>query len=300
MTFVGDIILPNIDSAVDQYSMPFKNISYMTSKADYTVGILPSVLTTGNISKNMPSEYILPEQAVGALTSLNLNVVNLASNTILDYGEYMVKSTTEILKEYRINSFGYKDNILYLNKNGIRIAIITYNDVVSGTRKKYEDSNISMYSHSNVKRDVAEAKRNADIVITTVHYGNSAKSVVTDSMKEIARTSVDAGSDMFVGSHALGVLPVEVYKGKPIIYSIGYLIAELRTEVAKQGATFDININNNMKIDKITLNPIYIDNGEVVKSTGVKLQQFLSRLDKGLSGYNTPHNVLQDKIEINL
>ncbi|MEG2275413.1 MAG: CapA family protein [Clostridia bacterium] len=301
LTFLGDIILPSsLPKTTEEYCMAVKDIAFLTSKADYTVGILPSVITNADFSEGGHSQYITPKESISAFKSLGVNLINLANDTILDYGDYMAKATAEALKTEGITTVGLNDSIAYFAQNGIRIAVVSYNDIIIGTKSKYETAGISMYSEDKAARDIAEAKRNADVVIVTVHYGKASKNEITNIMTDIARKTVDAGADMFVGSHAMGVLPVEIYKGKPIIYSIGHLIGNAENETARQSATVDVNISKDFKIKKITLNPIYITEKETIRATDVNLQQFLDKMAQGCTKLSTPFEIVEDKFIINI
>lgn len=86
------------------------------------------------------------------------------------------------------------------------------------------------------------------------------------------------------------------YKGKPIIYSTGYLIGDSDLYVAKEGFIFDINISREKKIDKITMTPLYInDKKEVLKYHNYNVQKANSCLEQ----FNRWHdeNGLNSKIE---
>ncbi|RSL31444.1 CapA family protein [Salibacterium salarium] len=74
---------------------------------------------------------------------------------------------------------------------------------------------------------VEEAKRQADLVIVSIHsheMDSEDKSQPADFHKEISRTLIDAGADSII-SHGPHILRgIEIYQGKPIFYSIGNFI----------------------------------------------------------------------------
>ena len=90
-------------------------------------------------------------------------------------------------------------------------------------------------------RAVAEAKRQADWVIFSLHYhdfgGKSLTRAKTrteledpaDYVRGIACRAIDAGADIFVGHGPHIPLGIEIYKGKPIIYSVGSFIFQNET-----------------------------------------------------------------------
>jgi poly-gamma-glutamate capsule biosynthesis protein CapA/YwtB (metallophosphatase superfamily) len=78
---------------------------------------------------------------------------------------------------------------------------------------------------------VKDAKRQANWVIVSSHSHEGAgdREVPADFVKEAARAVVDAGADVFVahGPHVLR--GIEIYKGKPIFYSLGNFIFQNET-----------------------------------------------------------------------
>lgn len=69
--------------------------------------------------------------------------------------------------------------------------------------------------------DIASAKRTTDIVILSMHWGVSGKADVCEYQRMIARTAIDAGADIVFGHHPHVVSSIEVYRHKPIFYSLG-------------------------------------------------------------------------------
>jgi len=67
--------------------------------------------------------------------------------------------------------------------------------------------------------DIASLRKEADIVIASCHWGLGEE--VLDYMREIAHAAIDAGADIVIGHGPHYSLPVEAYKGKPILYGLG-------------------------------------------------------------------------------
>jgi len=58
-----------------------------------------------------------------------------------------------------------------------------------------------------------------DILVSSHHWGLHQD--VLEYMTEIAHAAIDAGADLVIGHGPHFLLPVEVYKGKPIFYGMG-------------------------------------------------------------------------------
>lgn len=81
-------------------------------------------------------------------------------------------------------------------------------------------------------RSVGEAKRQADYVLVSIHsheMKNGRKEQPADFLVEFARACVDAGAHAVIGHGPHIVRGVELYKGKPILYSLGNFIFQNET-----------------------------------------------------------------------
>jgi poly-gamma-glutamate capsule biosynthesis protein CapA/YwtB (metallophosphatase superfamily) len=74
----------------------------------------------------------------------------------------------------------------------------------------------------------------------------------------MARFVIDNGADLVMGTHAIGVQPIEIYNGKPIIYTTGYFMTDLEYETTKVSYMFNLNFNKDTKLSSIEMIPIYI------------------------------------------
>ena len=83
--------------------------------------------------------------------------------------------------------------------------------------------------------EIAAVVRNAsglaDYTIVTIHAheGGRDRLVPADFLVTVARAMIDAGADMFVGHGPHVLRGVEIYKGKPILYSLGDFIFQNET-----------------------------------------------------------------------
>jgi poly-gamma-glutamate capsule biosynthesis protein CapA/YwtB (metallophosphatase superfamily) len=78
---------------------------------------------------------------------------------------------------------------------------------------------------------VRNASRLADLTIVTIHAheGEGDRSVPAKFLITFARAMIDAGADVLVGHGPHVLRGIEVYKGKPIFYSLGNFIYQNQT-----------------------------------------------------------------------
>jgi poly-gamma-glutamate synthesis protein (capsule biosynthesis protein) len=82
-----------------------------------------------------------------------------------------------------------------------------------------------------IARVVKNASGLAEYTMVTIHAheGGRERTVPADFLVTFARAMIDAGADMFVGHGPHVLRGVEIYKGKPILYSLGDFIFQNET-----------------------------------------------------------------------
>lgn len=80
-----------------------------------------------------------------------------------------------------------------------------------------------------VERAIYEAKFQSDFILITIH-SHEPKGAVKDEpsqfLEEFAHKCIDMGADAVIGHGPHLLRPIEVYKGKPIFYSLGDFVLE--------------------------------------------------------------------------
>ncbi len=242
------------------YMNAFKEICNLTKKSDFTYSCLGTNITNlEKLDDETKSEYIATKELISGLKTLGIDAVTVASDHMIDFGEQMINTTTGILETGDVFVAGLENMPLYFEKNGRKISIISTNSVIIGTKKTYSRNGISVYEKDNMVKNIKEAKQVADIVIVDVHWGKENTYGITEQMREIAKSAIDNGADMVIGSHALGVYPIATYKDKPIIYSLGSLINNSDNSMSKESYIFGISINAQNEIYQIEMTPVYRD-----------------------------------------
>jgi poly-gamma-glutamate synthesis protein (capsule biosynthesis protein) len=90
---------------------------------------------------------------------------------------------------------------------------------------------------SALQSDIAKAKQRADVVIVSLHWGiHFVPGVIAQYQPEVGRAAIDAGADVILGHHAHILKGVEIYKGKPIIYSLCNFAVDLHMDKAHAGS----------------------------------------------------------------
>lgn len=105
---------------------------------------------------------------------------------------------------YQVPAYKTRTEIPPMNRPGIPPIIRTWADPQYLSR--YRD-------------ELAALRRQTDYLIASHHWGLHQE--VLEYMTEIAHAAIDSGADLVIGHGPHFLLPIEVYKGKPIFYGMG-------------------------------------------------------------------------------
>lgn len=84
-----------------------------------------------------------------------------------------------------------------------------------------------------------QAKGKCDVLVIGMHWGIERQTVPTDYQVSLARAWIDAGADVVWGHHPHVLQGTEIYKGKPILYSMGNLVSPMPGKTGLALLTFE-------------------------------------------------------------
>ncbi len=206
----------------------FDVLAPLTHNVDYSIVNFESPVVIENyapIKKWGPNLYS-SKKAVEAISYAGFNLVTLANNHILDYGEKGILDTLKVCSEYHIETVGAGKNlreasaIFYKEINGKVLGIINCCEHEFSIASEYS-SGANPLNPVQQYYKICEAKELADYVIVIVHGGHEHFQLPSLRMVETYHFFVDAGADVVVNHHQHCYSGYEVYKGKPIFYGLG-------------------------------------------------------------------------------
>jgi poly-gamma-glutamate capsule biosynthesis protein CapA/YwtB (metallophosphatase superfamily) len=170
-----------------------------------------------------------PVENVQALQTGGIDIVNLANNHAMDYQRAGLIETNQTLKKAGIQSIGAGEDIkaarrpVVMDVKGKKIAYLGYYDAdlhaatekSAGTNPRHND---------RVAADIKALRGQVDWIVVNYHWGEELAKYPGDWQIDLARFTVDQGADLVVGHHPHVLQGAEVYKGRPIVYSLGNFI----------------------------------------------------------------------------
>ena len=255
---VGDIMLEGGPlRAMQKGQDPFASFAPLFKSADVRVGNLECVVATvGSVEPDKPNTFRVPPSTLKYVRK-HFDAVGLANNHSGDFGPKAFTQMVGLLKREGLGYYGGGLNLSeahtpwVVERKGVRIAFLGYNEFQPRNFEADHDrAGIAWSEDEQVVRDIAAARTQwrADVVIPIMHWGWE-EPTANPRQRALARRMIDAGADAVIGGHPHQVQDTDVYKGKPIFYSLGNFVFEgftdkvnnigwaLRMDVNKTGVT---------------------------------------------------------------
>ena len=266
----GDVMFArNMEGVLSLDSSPFAGVSDVISNADLLLINFENAATTsenalkGDVPLKCSPEYVPLAKAN------NITVAALANNHAFDYGAEGMRDTVENLKSADIIPIGAGDSedeahaAVVKDVNGRKITILNYMDSENFAEysqdvmpaAKGSNAGYSAYSLEDARKQIAE-NNDSDLIIAYMHYGNEYLEYANDDQIRISHELIDCGADVVVGSHPHVPQGFEMYKGKPIFYSLGNFIFDQSNEETHVAYFLSINLTGDEGV--CTVYPIYI------------------------------------------
>lgn len=231
LTFAGDVTLSDhfADAIGKDYERTFANMDEYR-KADLGMVNLENPLTRATIPlPNKDFNFKADPDAVKVLTSGGVSLVNLANNHAMDYQEPGLVETLDTLKQAGIAHVGAGRNVKearrpeIIDVKGQRVAYFGYYgaDFESAGETK---AGTNYADEQRIAEDIKAVRSQVDWVIVNYHWGEELATHPADWQVNLAHFSIDQGADVVVGHHPHVLQGAEIYKGRPIAYSMGNFI----------------------------------------------------------------------------
>lgn len=235
VVFVGDIMLDTLPGkAIEQGRDPFAPFAAQFASADLRIGNLECVVAEGGDEVDKNYTFRAHPRTLPVLKR-HFDAVSLANNHSGDFGRVAFAEMLDRLDRQGIGHFGGGRNLreahapLIVERHGLRIAILGYNEFLPRSfEADYDAPGIAWSEDEQVRDDIrnARAVHHADLVIPYTHWGWEYEPRAAARQRQLARLMIDAGADAVVGGHPHVTQDTEIYRGKPIIYSLGNFLID--------------------------------------------------------------------------
>lgn len=285
---VGDIMMGGkVAEAIVKYGAeyPFQYVHEILQSSDIIFGNLEAPLTNEiektiwDYSKIIDKPVIIdgksygnsifckaPPESIKGLIYSGFNVLSLANNHIMDYGEKGLLDTLAVLSKYKINSVGAGKNLTYTRKpvilqvNDIKIGVLAYCDVYVASEKR-----AGVAPTKYIIEDMKKVRDSVDILIISIHQGMDIVDYPLPNEIEFMHSIIDNGANLVLKHHPHVVNGIERYNNGVIVYSMGnfvfdYTIDPLWKDFSKtrDSMIFQCELSKN-GVSNIKIIPVYLN-----------------------------------------
>lgn len=248
----GDVMLNQVKPTADV----FKGIEKLVRSADLAYANLEIPFTSVKKSTSRKSaaelkartQFILKADPGHApnFAAAGFDAVSLGNNHAMDYRAEGLAEFIGLLDKHRIGWFGAGKNwaesrrLRVFTVGGVRVgflSFLSFNNPASMrkcTPATATGAGIATLTITGladeeatqrIRAIVDAAKKDCDLLAVCLHWGIEKQPQPAPNQVRLGRMFVDQGADLVIGSHPHVLQPGELYKGKPIVYSLGNLVA---------------------------------------------------------------------------
>lgn len=247
---VGDI---NLDGAP---TGAYGSVGRALKSADLSFGNLETVVS--NRGEPFEKEYNFrakPAALAGLARATGIDALNLANNHTGDYGAEGLLDTIGAVKRNGIQPIGAGRNLRQalqprvVKRLGLRVAFVGFSEIAPIEFSAGADRPGTAWANpSEIVAAVRAARRKADIVIATFHWGIELQTLETQRQRDLADVAVKAGAQIVIGAHPHTLEPVRRQGGALVAYSLGNFVFDahspdttstgiLRLDLGAEGVT---------------------------------------------------------------
>ena len=206
--------------------------------------------------------YRVKPGLAAALPCAGMNVVTLANNHLVDCDRDGVTETLDTLRLAGVSAVGAGASRsaahapVIMDAHGRRVGILAYywNNRCAATSKL---PGSAMDGPEALEQDIRALRSRADRIVVTFHWGIPYDRTPSGEDRAKAHFAVDCGADVVIGHHPHVLQPFEIYRGRPIFYSVGNFAfgsGNSRAEGCLIGIRFDDHATT------ATIYPLYVKN----------------------------------------
>ncbi|MCL6472326.1 MAG: CapA family protein [Firmicutes bacterium] len=254
-----------------------------------------------------------PGPAIAILRAANITCACLANNHILDFREEGLVDTLHFLDRAGICRAGAGRNLAearepaYRDVGGLKVGLMAFTDNEPSFAAGHESAGVNYVpihvdtdQFNSLLESVSEAKQACDILIVSTHWGPNMVFRPSDEFREAAHRLVNAGADIIHGHSAHNFQGIEIYNGRPIMYSTGDFIDDYATDpIYRNDWSFIFVINlSGAEFESIDLYPVRVLYAQTNLAIGMESVLIVDRMESMCAEFNTRTVRQQNKLTI--
>ncbi len=206
-----------------------------------------------------------PDAIAETIYGLGYDVVNVAHNHMLDsYNTKYLENCYSVFNNLGLSVIGYypdeasTSNITVIEKEGIKISFLSYTYDTNAHLPSGSDFIIPLFDEQLIRKQVAIAKANSDVVIASCHWGYENTYNANNEQKKYAKLFSELEVDIVLGMHPHVIQPMEWIISETgyktlVIYSLGNFASGMQTGANVLAGMFSVNFKKDNFTGEITI-----------------------------------------------
>jgi poly-gamma-glutamate capsule biosynthesis protein CapA/YwtB (metallophosphatase superfamily) len=294
LMFAGDVTFAdNFKDVIGKnYKKPFANLDEYR-QADLSMVNLENPLTRAN--NPMPDKqfnFKADPESVKVLEDGGVDIVNLANNHTMDYQADGLKETLQTLDKAGIQYVGAGKDLTearrpkIIDVKGQRVAYLSYwgDEYAADVNKP----GVNSIQETRIAEDIKAIRNQVDWVIVNYHWGQELAEAPADWQVKLGRFTIDQGADVVVGHHPHVLQGAEIYRGRPIAYSLGNFIFGGNSRTDYDTAVLKVALKD--KQMKVEFLPVEVKDYQPKIAQGSQGNQILQKLTQLSATFTQPMN----------
>ncbi len=243
LAFFGDLMMAGMDRVKwikDDPLFPFRGTLDILREADVAVANLECPFgSSGKPVEGKEFTFLGNPKLLSYAREAGFDGFGLANNHIMDYGAVALEQTIHLLDSLGIKHCGAGANLklarrpMVFDVRGRKIAVFAYSNTLPKSYWATSKRPGTAYGSENfIRKDIERVRDSVDFIVVFFHWGAERLDTPKTYQKRLAHIAIESGADLVIGSHPHVVQGVEVYRGRPIFYSLGNYAFRSRTNSA--------------------------------------------------------------------
>lgn len=243
----------------------FQHISSILQQPDVLLANQETILGGKEFGISSYPLFNSPQEVGDALLQAGVDIVSTANNHSLDKGEKGLIASLDYMDKIGLPHVGTyrnpedKQSLVIVNKNGIKIAYLSYTYGTNGIPiPKGKDFLVNLIDREAMKKEIHHARKEADIVVMSIHWGNEYQRFPTAEQKELGQYLINEGTDIIFGHHPHVLQPMEWLKAADgrdalVVYSLGNFLSGQNWDYKDIGGMATINVTKSINESGVTI-----------------------------------------------
>jgi poly-gamma-glutamate synthesis protein (capsule biosynthesis protein) len=207
----------------------FAGVKPLLDSADVNVINFEGVATNAFVPHTSKSFLLkMPLSVPAMLSHVGVDVALLANNHAMDFGFQGLYDTVTTLREAGMAVGGAGADLaealkpVILGAGGRSVCLLAFSRTLPESFWATETSPGTAYvDFDETARHIERCKDAGHFTIANFHWGQELKFQPKKYQRDLARVAIRAGADTVIGHHPHVLQSVEIYRGRPIFYSLG-------------------------------------------------------------------------------